>query len=103
MRRVGKAGGRDASAGVPTMSVSETRWWARRKSAFAHPTIECSPFPWIERVAQAVADQVERQHHQENRQPRPDRHPRRVGEETLRGVEHAAPGWRGRLLAEAEE
>jgi hypothetical protein len=29
--------------------------------------------PRIERVAQAVADQVERQHNQEDRKPRPDR------------------------------
>ena len=59
-----------------------------------------SPLPWIKRIAQAVADQVERQHHKKNRQSRPNRHPRRVGQEALRGIEYAAPGGRGRLLAE---
>src|ERR1700730_15085409 len=62
-----------------------------------------SPFAWIERVAQAVANQVERQHHQEYREARPQRHPWRVGQEALRCIEHAAPGWGRRLLAEAEE
>ena len=38
----------------------------------------------IKRVAQAVADQVERQHHQKDRKPRPQRHPWRAGQETLR-------------------
>ena len=57
----------------------------------------------VERVAQAVAEQIERQHHEEDRKARPDRHPRRLGQEALRRVEHAAPGRRGRLLAEAEE
>src|SRR5207248_6993479 len=40
---------------------------------------------------------------EEDRKPRPDRHPGRVGEEALRRIEHRAPGRRGRLLAEAEE
>ena len=34
---------------------------------------------------------------------RPDRHPRRVVDEVLGGVQHAAPARRRRLLAEAEE
>ena len=38
----------------------------------------------IKRVAQAVADQVERQHHEKDRKPRPQRHPWRAGQETLR-------------------
>src|SRR5205823_5273229 len=58
-----------------------------------------SSLPRIERVAQAVADQIERQHYEENREPRPYRHPWRIGQETLRGVEHAAPGRRRRLLS----
>jgi len=45
----------------------------------------------IERVAQPVAEQVERHHQTEDRQPRPNRHPGRVREEVLRRVEHATP------------
>jgi hypothetical protein len=39
MGRVGKAGGREASDGMPTIpsGVRERRWRARRKRAFAHP------------------------------------------------------------------
>jgi len=44
----------------------------------------------IQRVAQAVAQQVERKHQQEDRQARPDRHPRRPIEIVARCVEHAA-------------
>jgi hypothetical protein len=62
-----------------------------------------SSLPRIQRVAQAVADQVERQHHKEDREPRPDRHPGGIGQEALGDVQHAAPGWRRRLLTEAEE
>src|SRR5687767_6951717 len=62
-----------------------------------------SGVPRIERVAQPVAEQVERQHEDENRKPRPDRHPWRLLDVVLRGVEHAAPARRRRLLAEAEE
>ena len=52
--------------------------------------VKRSPLPRIERVAQAVADEVERQHHEEDRQSRPQRHPRRVGQEALRGVQEYA-------------
>src|SRR5205085_6335029 len=61
-----------------------------------------SPAPRIERVAQPVAEQVERQDEREDRQPRPERHPRRLRQEIFRGVQHAAPARRRRLLAEPE-
>ena len=59
--------------------------------------------PWVERVAQAVADEIERQHQQKNRQTGPYRHPRRVVDVVLGGVEHAAPRGRRRLLTEAQK
>src|SRR5262249_47303635 len=57
----------------------------------------------IERVAQAVADQVEGKNSKKNCKPRPNRHPGRIDEETLGGIEHAAPRRRGRLLAKAQK
>ena len=60
--------------------------------------------PRVERASRkAVAEQVEGQHQQEDREPRPDRHPRRLVDVVLRGVEHAAPARRRRLLAQSEE
>src|SRR5262249_5897976 len=53
----------------------------------------------IERVAQAVADQVEGKNSKKNCKPRPNGYPGRIDEETLGGIEHAAPRRRGRLLA----
>ena len=58
-------------------------------------------FARIERVAQPVAQKVEAQHHEEDRDARPHRHPGRLAQEVLGGVEHRAPTWRRRLLAEA--
>src|SRR5215475_14818812 len=57
----------------------------------------------VERVAQAVADQVEGKNSKKNCEPRPNRHPGRIGEETLGGIEHAAPRRRGRLLTKAQK
>src|SRR6516162_5254547 len=57
----------------------------------------------IERVAQAVADQVEGKNGKKNCKPRPNRHPGRIDEETLGGIEHAAPRRRGRLLTKAQK
>src|SRR6185295_14032585 len=45
----------------------------------------------VEDVAQAVAGEVERQRQQKDRQSRPVRHPRRLLEELLRGVQHRPP------------
>src|SRR5882672_5309563 len=57
----------------------------------------------IKRITQSIPEKVERKHQKENRQARPDRHPGRVVDVVLGGVQHAAPARRGRLLAEAEE
>ena len=57
----------------------------------------------VERVAQPVAQKVEAQHHQEDRGAGLERHPGRLFEEVLGGVQHRAPGRRRRLLAQAEE
>src|SRR4051812_20016511 len=57
----------------------------------------------VERVAQSVSQQIEREHEQEDRQPWPYRHPRRVVDVVLRGVQHAAPARRRWLLSETEE
>src|SRR5215468_5199930 len=57
----------------------------------------------VERVAQPVTEEVEGEDDGEDRGAGPHRHPRRLVEEVLRGVEHAAPGWRRRLLTKAEE
>src|SRR6478609_1074930 len=45
----------------------------------------------VECIAQAIADQVERQHREKNRKSRPDRHPGCVDQKTLRRIQHAAP------------
>src|SRR5438445_8811131 len=57
----------------------------------------------IEDVAQPVPEHVEGQDDREDRQPGVERHPGRLRQIALRGVEHAAPRWRRRLLAEPQE
>src|SRR6266850_184318 len=57
----------------------------------------------IQDVAQHVAEHVEGQDDREDRQARIKRHPWRLGQIALRGVQHAAPRRRRRLLAQAEE
>src|SRR6516162_6414849 len=84
--------------------VARTAVARRQKSTLCHnlaTTARLTP-SWIERVAQPVAEQVERQHQAEDRQARPHRHPWRLTEEVARYVEHAAPARRRRLLAESE-
>jgi hypothetical protein len=61
------------------------------------------PMPRVERVAQAVADEIERQHQQKNGQTGPYRHPRCIVDVILGGIEHASPGRRRRLLAKAQK
>src|SRR5205085_2253630 len=78
-----------------------TRWLRLRPLPASAGRGEGSPLPWVERVAQAVADEVERQHREEDRKPRPYRHPRRGGQKALRRIQHAAPGRRRRLLPQA--
>src|SRR5215470_5069542 len=57
----------------------------------------------IERIAQAVAHQVEAHHDQEDSRSGPDGHPWSLGQEVLGDIEHRAPARRRRLLTEAEE
>src|SRR6266850_6822540 len=59
--------------------------------------------PWIERVAQAVADEVDRYHREEDEEPGEERDPRRLVHVRGRVVQHVAPRRRGRLDAQAEE
>src|SRR6185437_1800249 len=59
--------------------------------------------PRVERVAQPVAEEVEREHQEKDRQTRPHRDPGRLRDEMAGGVEHAAPARAGRLLAEPEK
>src|SRR5262249_27993723 len=55
-------------------------------------------------VAQRVAEQVEPEHGEADRQTREDRQPRRLLHEgASRAGEHEPPRWRGRLRADAEE
>src|SRR5437016_14530551 len=62
-----------------------------------------SDAPRVERVAKAVADEIERKHQQEYRETWPYRHPRGVVDVVLRRVEHAAPARRWRLLSKSEK
>src|SRR4051794_71896 len=80
---------------------SGDRLW--RRVRITSDEIWGSALPRVQRIAQSVADQIERQHHQKNRKSRPNRHPWRVGEEALCGIEHAAPGGRRRLLTEPQK
>src|SRR5512138_3032204 len=57
----------------------------------------------IEDVAQPVPEHVEGQHDREDRQPGVERHPGRLRQIALRGVQHATPRRCRRLLAEAQE
>src|SRR5262249_41330255 len=57
----------------------------------------------IERIAKAVADQVEGKNSKKNCKPRPNCHPGRIDEETLGGIEHAAQRRRWRLLAKSQK
>src|SRR5207245_9490270 len=57
----------------------------------------------IEDVAQPVPEHVEGQDDREDRQPGVERHPGRLRQIALRGVQHAAPRRRRPLLAEPQE
>ena len=57
----------------------------------------------VERIAQAVAHEVEREHRDQDRQARIGDHPRRALDEFQRRGEHRPPFGRRRLRAEAEE
>src|SRR6266702_3979381 len=56
----------------------------------------------VERVAQAVAEEVEARHRERDREARRNREPGRTGEIDLRVVEHVAQARGGRLDAVAE-
>src|SRR5215472_9521551 len=86
-------------------NVARTAATRRQKSMLFHNRASTvrSIAARIEGVAQPVADQVERQHQTEYREPRPHRHPRRLAEEVAGDVQHAPPTRRRRLLAEAEK
>src|SRR6516162_10318540 len=57
----------------------------------------------IERIAKSIADQVEGKNSKKNCKPWPNCHPGRIDEETLGGIEHAAPRRRWRLLAKTQK
>src|SRR4051812_10797313 len=69
----------------------------------ASTTTKKLAMPRIQRIAKSVPEEVEGKNEQENRQARPERHPRRLVDVVLGGVQHAAPARRRRLLAQAEE
>src|SRR5260221_4139235 len=56
-----------------------------------------------EDVVQAVAEHVEADDDSDDRNARKEGHPGRLAYELARDIEHAAPGWRWRQLAEAEK
>src|SRR6185369_9783091 len=56
----------------------------------------------IERIAQAVTEEIEARHRESDGDARHDRKPRRAGEIDLRVVEHVAPARGRRLDAVAE-
>src|SRR5919201_353023 len=67
----------------------------RRRSILATP-------PWIERVAQPVAEEVEREHDDRDREPRIHREQRRREHVLLRALEHVPPRGERGLHAETE-
>src|SRR5438045_6859728 len=57
----------------------------------------------VERVAKAVADEIDRYHREEDEEAREDRDPRRLPHVRGRVVQHVAPRRRGRLYPQPEE
>src|SRR5438552_429185 len=100
---------REARSGMPAFARAEPKRRSRlsaakrRQSYFPEPVDNRSTRARIERVAQSIAEQVEGKNGEKNCQSRPHCHPRRIDQKALRGIEHAAPRRRGRLLAKAEE
>src|SRR6266480_2633578 len=61
------------------------------------------PQPWIESVANGIAEQVGGKDREEDRHSRPDHEPARVEEEGLGVGKHVAPARSRRSDAEAQE
>jgi hypothetical protein len=91
-RVVGRPASTRNSPSIPVLRTGPLAGWLAPLS-----------MPGIERVAQAVADEIERQHQQKNGQTGPYRHPRCIVDVILGGIEHASPGRRRRLLAKAQK
>src|SRR5438045_2694442 len=62
-----------------------------------------APRLWIENVTQAVAEQIEAEHRQEDRKTGENRQPWRRRDLVAGLRQHAAPAWIGRADAKAEE
>src|SRR5439155_1393345 len=94
---------REAAAGVTNSeerAVAEKRR-ALRSAARSEPRLNLPP--GVERVAESIADEVDRQHDDEDAEPRED-HPVRCDVDEVAGVEEEpAPGRDVRREAEAEE
>jgi hypothetical protein len=101
-----------ASSNLVAILAIECRPHASTRNSPSIPALRAGPLagwlaplsvPRVERVAQAVADEIERQHQQKNGQTGPYRHPRCIVDVILGGIEHASPGRRRRLLAKAQK
>src|SRR6185369_6225 len=69
------------------------------RQAASHPALEAR----VEQIAEPVADQVDAEHHREDREAGEQGQPPAGGEVVASLVEHRAPAWRRGRDAEAEE
>src|SRR5262249_10774308 len=85
---------------TPCSVANETRRFSisRRLSRGA-----CTANPWIEDIAQPVAQEIEPHHHEKDRKSRGQRVPPSLGQEFARFGDHASPFRRRRGCAETKE
>src|SRR5262249_40024581 len=85
---------------VPTSVAKVTQRWSTSRSL--SPGVATSD-PWVEHVAQAIAQKIEAHHDQEDGKARRQRRPPGLGQELAGFGDHAAPLRRRRRGAEPEE
>src|SRR5579885_1504861 len=86
-----------------TMETPTTTRAASKRRRTMYEPISGPPLHGVQRVAQAVAEQVEAEHRQHDGQAGEEHKPGRAAIVALSFVDHPAPGGRGRLDADAQE
>jgi hypothetical protein len=70
----------------PKAGIESPMQW--QQIPLPEPGSTSSALLWVERVAQAVSEDIEGQNDEKNSKARPNGHPWRVGEKSLGRVEH---------------